>query len=88
MVADETESVMTLFCKPFLKDPLRIMAILVAIVVCMGVGMCVRENGYYRLVLACQQNQKQERLIWADKSTKLQITAGYETAQIYCTGKL
>lgn len=30
--------------------------------------------------VACQQNQKQERLIWRDKSTVLQIAAGYETA--------
>lgn len=40
--------------------------------------MCVLES--YRMALACQQNQKQERLIWPDKSTELQITAGYEAA--------
>lgn len=48
--------------------------------------MCVFEK--YRVALACQQNQKQERLIWTDKSTELQITAGYETAWMYFLGKL
>lgn len=37
---------------------------------------------------ACQQNQRQERLIWTDKSTELQTTAGYELGWIYSLAKL
>lgn len=35
--------------------------------------MCVNSEA------ACQQNQKQERLIWSDKATELGIAAGCDT---------
>ncbi len=46
--------------------------------------MCLKTTECLKPV---SKNQKQERLIWTDKSTELQITAGYETARIYSLGK-
>lgn len=42
--------------------------------------MCLSTLEYDKVALAYQLNQKQERLICPDKSTELQITAGYEKA--------
>lgn len=43
---------------------------------------CVSMSQYYRAALDSSPKPEAGRLIWKDKSTELQMTAGHDTAKI------